>query len=140
MGRTARFISAALLAVTFSGFVSRDIYAQGAEAPPRVLVIHSYGTDFQWTRDMDAAIRATLQADPFDYAAVFSEYLDAKYHTSDEYFAARAEMLAVKYAGWSFDAIIVTDNLALEFVKRYRDGLFGPIPTVSPASTTICRR
>jgi ABC-type uncharacterized transport system substrate-binding protein len=79
---------------------------------------------------MDAAIRATLQADPFDYAAVFSEYLDAKYHTSDEYFAARAEMLAVKYAGWSFDAIIVTDNLALEFVKRYRDGLFGPIPTV----------
>jgi two-component sensor histidine kinase len=130
MGRTARFISAALLAVTFSGFVSRDIYAQGAEAPPRVLVIHSYGTDFQWTRDMDAAIRATLQADPFDYAAVFSEYLDAKYHTSDEYFAARAEMLAVKYAGWSFDAIIVTDNLALEFVKRYRDGLFVRFRTV----------
>jgi two-component sensor histidine kinase len=130
MGKSSFLISAAFVALAISTVYPHGAHGRESAAPPRVLVIHSYGTDFQWTRDMDAAIRATLQADPFGYAAVFSEYLDAKYHTSDEYFAARAEMLAVKYAGWSFDVIIVTDNLALEFARVYRDALFGQVPLV----------
>ena len=98
--------------------------------PAQVLVIHSYGTDFQWTRDLDTGIRQVLQADPEDYAAVYSEYLDSKYHTSEEYFAARAAMLQEKYQDWDFDVLIVTDNIGLEFVRQYRDTVFGELPTV----------
>ncbi len=122
------------LCATVSGQESGDrslpLPGDGSASPARVLVIHSYGTDFQWTRDMDAGIREILHADPFDYAAVFSEYLDSKYHTTPSYFAAQAELMAAKYDGWTFDVLVVTDNRALEFVRRYRDRIFGEVPTV----------
>lgn len=121
----------ALIAVWFAMFAAVVYPEHPSEpAPARVLVIHSYGTDYQWTRDLDAGIRSVLQADPNDYATVFSEFLDAKYHSTADYFAAQATFLATKYTGWQFDAIVVTDNLALEFVRQYRDEVFGPVPTV----------
>ncbi len=98
--------------------------------PKRVLVVHSYGTDFQWTRELDEGIRSVLYSDPANYRIVFTEYLHAKHHNSEEYFAETAGLFAEKYAGWHFDVIIVSDDLGFAFMQRYRDAVFGPVPTV----------
>jgi two-component sensor histidine kinase len=104
--------------------------ATGFTPLQRVLVIHSYGPDYQWTRDLDKGIRDTVRAGREETVAVHSEFLDTKYHSSPEYFAATAEFLSDKYAAWNFDVLVVTDNLALEFIRTYRDAVFGPVPTI----------
>ena len=59
-------------------------YFPSIRGPERVLVVHSYGTDFQWTRELDEGIRSVLHSDPADYRIVFTEYLHAKPHNSAE--------------------------------------------------------
>ncbi len=96
----------------------------------RALILHSYSTDFQWTRDLDAGIRDVLQGDPHAYSAVFTEHLSAKTHSDEDYLARVADHLSAKYRDQRFDVIVVTDNLALQFLRRYRDEIFGSVPTV----------
>ncbi len=117
--------------LTIFGAVTPSVHAQQSGRPAhRVLVIHSYSTDFQWTRDLDNAVRETFAARDDGFTSVRSEFLDMKQHNSEDYFFALAQFLAAKHAGRTFDLLIVTDNLALEFLRRYRDAIFGPVPTV----------
>ena len=96
----------------------------------KVLVLHSYNTDYQWTRDVDAGIRSAL-AEGNDGAIIgYTEYLDVRHFRSPEYLAMRASGLASKYAEIDFDGIIVSDDMAFEFMREYRDGLFGSVPLV----------
>lgn len=101
-----------------------------AQSENRVLVLHSYGLDFKWTVDLDAAIRDVLERDPESTATVHSEALDAKYHNSPAYMDDLASFLEQKYRAWSFDVIIASDNFALEFVKYARERLWPSVPLV----------
>lgn len=96
----------------------------------RVLVIHSYGMEYKWTMDIDRAIREVLEAEINGQLTVHSETLDGKYFTEEAYMAEAAGFLEAKYAGWSFGAVIVTDNFALEFLRRYRETLWPDTPVV----------
>ncbi len=108
------------------------VSAEDAESTPlqSVLVIHSYGTDYQWTRDLDTGLRNTIRAGREERVIVHSEFLDSKYHASPEYFASTARYYSEKFDAWKPDMLVVTDNLALDFARTYRDAIFGPIPTV----------
>ncbi len=59
-----------------------------------------------------------------------SEFLGTKHHNSPDYFYTVARFLSAKHAGRQFDVIIVTDNLALEFLRSFRNSVFGAVPTV----------
>jgi two-component sensor histidine kinase len=120
------FLLLTLLVITGPGVV----FSQYDAPLSRVLVLHSYGTDFQWTRDLDAGVRDVLQQHPEEYVVVASEFLNGKDHSDQEYLESLARHLAVKYEGREFDVLIVTDNLALSFVQEYRDEIFGTVPTV----------
>lgn len=126
-GRHRFIICLLLLSITTAG-LSRQ--AAGAAETDRVLMLHSYGLDFRWTVDIDAAVRDVLERDPDGTVIVHSETLDAKYFTSTAYTAEAADFLRRKYEGWSFDAIIVSDNFALEFARRHRDRLWPDTPLV----------
>lgn len=117
---------AALLSIALAGVT----FGQYDTPSSRVLVLHSYNTDFQWTRDLDAGIRDVLQRDPSGYAVVSSEYLDGKFHSDQAHLDSFARHLSDKYREQQFDVLIITDNLALDFVREYRDELFGEVPTV----------
>lgn len=101
-----------------------------AQSGRRVLVLHSYGLDFKWTLDLDAAIREVLEHGPESTTTVHSEVLDAKYHSSFAYMDDLASFLEQKYLTWSFDVIIATDNFALEFVRNARERLWPSVPLV----------
>ncbi|MFO7781140.1 MAG: ABC transporter substrate binding protein [Spirochaetia bacterium] len=115
------------LAAAFTLLAASDTYAQSEN---RVLVLHSYGLDFKWTLDLDAAIREVLEHDPESTTTVHSEVLDAKYHGNSAYMEDLASFLERKYRTWSFDVIIATDNYALDFVKYARERLWPSVPLV----------
>jgi two-component sensor histidine kinase len=115
------------LAAALALLAADDSYAQNES---RVLVLHSYGLDFKWTLDVDAAIREVLEHDPESTTTVHSEVLDAKYHSSSAYMDELASFMEEKYRTWSFDVIIVSDNFALEFVKYARERLWPSVPLV----------
>lgn len=96
----------------------------------RILVLHSYNTDFQWTRDIDSGIRDGLLHLPDRRVQLRYEYLDTKHESSAEHLELIAEELQAKYRDTSMDGIIAVDNHALQFLKERRDVLFGPVPTV----------
>lgn len=102
----------------------------GGVRSPRVLIVHSYSTDFLWTRDFDNAIRESVLSATENTAIIESEFLGMKRHNSPMYFDAAARFFAAKYAGIEFDLIFVTDNLGLSFMRKYRDSVFGPVATV----------
>lgn len=102
----------------------------GAQERRCVLALHSFGMSFRWTLELDAAIREVLEHDGDGTVSVYSEMLDARYHTGDRYLAEVASFLERKYDGWSFDCITVSNSFALEFVRRYREVLWPGVPVV----------
>jgi HD-GYP domain-containing protein (c-di-GMP phosphodiesterase class II) len=89
----------------------------------RVLVLHSYGPDFSWTRDQHAGILSVLES-PQVQANYRVDYMDAKHQESPEYLATLLELFRKKYVGQHFDGVILTDNNALAFAAKHRAELF----------------
>ncbi|MFP4209864.1 MAG: sensor histidine kinase [Alkalispirochaeta sp.] len=94
------------------------------------MILHSYSTDFRWTRDLDSMIREGFLRYREGTTVIESEFLGTKHHNSPDYFYTVARFLSAKHAGRQFDVIIVTDNLALEFLRSFRNSVFGAVPTV----------
>ncbi len=83
---------------------------------PRVLIVHSYATDFSWVRDINTGINRVLKGKP---ALVRWYYLDTKRNPDPEYkiragAAARKEVLK-----WKPDIIISIDDNAQDMVAKY---------------------
>lgn len=99
-------------------------------APRTVLAIHSYASDYSWTRAQNDGILATFAALPCP-PQVRIEYLDSKHLEAETYFAELAQILASKYRGVRIDGAIATDNAALAFVQAYGGAIAGGAPTVA---------
>jgi len=58
------------------------------------------------------------------------EYMDAKHLVDPTHFDNLRRLYAHKYRSIGLNAIVVTDNDAFDFVRRYRDELFPGVPVV----------
>ena len=61
---------------------------------------------------------------------LFIDYMDTKRYSGDDYFEALRGIYALKYQYVHFDAIISTDDHALDFLLKYRDDLFPDVPVL----------
>jgi len=93
---------------------------------PKVLLLHSYHQGYLWTDEITRGVREVLG----NAVEIDVEFMDFKRHFSEEYLISFKEMLAFKYRDIHYDVIISTDNIAFDFLKKYRDELFGPVPVV----------
>jgi PAS domain S-box-containing protein len=104
--------------------------AQG-EAPEfadkRVLLLHSYHPRFTHTREMNHAIERYLEPTGVD---LYIEYLDTKRHFSGAQMNRLAGALALRYEAVPMDAIIATDDNAVDFIFHRRDALFPEVPVI----------
>lgn len=102
-----------------------------AEAPEfadkRVLLLHSYHPRFIHTREMNRAIERYLEPTGVD---LYIEYLDTKRHFSPDQMDRLAQALALRYETIPMDAIIVTDDNAVDFIFNRRDALFPGVPVI----------
>ncbi|MTI85713.1 MAG: hypothetical protein FH756_17915 [Firmicutes bacterium] len=83
---------------------------------PRVLVLHSYATDFSWVTDINEGIERIMEKKPY---SIRYHYMDTKRHPDAE-FKEKAGMTARKMVeGWKPNVIIAVDDNASEYVAKH---------------------
>ncbi len=119
---TAAFLMQVSSAVTCT-------HAQGSTKPLRVLLINSYHYGYSWSDDELLGIKETLNAAQLNID-IFTEYLDCKHFPEPEHLEFMRTALAHKFKNSAPSIIIVADDPALDFMVKFRDRLFGPVPVV----------
>ena len=98
------------------------------ETKKHVLVLNSYHEGYLWTDRIMQGVKSTFN----DYCNVrlYINYMDTKVYADSLYFSKYAELLDLKYVNISFDAVLATDDHALDFMLQYQDSLFPDVPVV----------
>ena len=91
-----------------------------------ILVIHSYHQGLEWTDSISSGILSVLNNQP-DIRLYF-EYLDTKRNTSQLYYENLVELYRSRSSKIKYDAVIVVDNAAYDFMLKYRDEFFPGVP------------
>lgn len=112
-----------LIAIT--GTVSADTGAERRE----VLYINSYSKGLEWSDSVTQALEDRMRTSG-NGVNLHIEYMDEKRYQDPAYESMLADLYRYKYANRSFDVIIVSDDNAFSFVKRYRQDLFLDTPVV----------
>ncbi|MFH0233782.1 EAL domain-containing protein [Vibrio diabolicus] len=89
--------------------------AFAAASDPKVLVVHSYHQGFFWTDSIQRGIEQQLGDRSLDMRVL---YLDSKRNQSEQFFAQLESLYRTKLSKERFDAILVSDNNALELMQR----------------------
>ncbi len=95
----------------------------------KVLVLHSYHQGFDWTDSIQQALARSLAVTDPD-VELYVEYMNSKRQPAEAVSERLAELYRQAYARVRFDAIVASDNNALDFLLRYRDTLFPGVPVV----------
>ena len=95
----------------------------------KVLVLNSYHKGYYWSDRILEAIEAEFKKSGID-AVLVVEYMDMKYNDPGDVYSTLYELYKLKFADVKFEAIISSDNMALEFLLQYRDKLLKDVPIV----------
>jgi ABC-type uncharacterized transport system substrate-binding protein len=83
---------------------------------PRILILHSYATDFAWVKDINIGINRVLEGKPYQ---IQYYYMDTKRHPELE-FKTRAGKIARRIISeWEPNVIIAVDDDAQLFAAKY---------------------
>ncbi len=94
----------------------------------QVLVLNSYHQGYHWTDRIMGEISEVLgERDDTELQVV---YMDTKHFSDPFYLDLLYSEYAYKYAHTRFDAILSTDDHALDFLLKYGDRLFPDTPVV----------
>jgi len=92
-------------------------------------VLHSYHQGLQWTDNVNSGIKKVMDSLGSEFELDY-EYLDTKRNPSLEYRNKIIELYDLKLQKQNYDAIIVSDNNALSFVKDHRKKYFQNTPII----------
>jgi PAS domain S-box/diguanylate cyclase (GGDEF) domain len=118
------------LIITFAlcFILNAKIYVS-ADSPKKVLVLDSYSEDFKWTGNISKGINSVLDNDS-EKVDLSYVYMDMKKIKDKSYVNALYNLHKIKYNNVKFDAIICSDNDALDYLVNYGDTLFPNTPVV----------
>jgi len=126
-----KFVSFSFVLSLFACLPSISVASAEAriDGKKNVLILNSYHERFKWTDDVTRGAISAL-APVSGETRIFIEYLNTKWVKDDLYFQELRQILKHKYARTRFDLIISSDNDAFDFLRKYRDEVFGRIPVV----------
>jgi signal transduction histidine kinase/ActR/RegA family two-component response regulator len=108
-------------------FVLSDLCSGKVPEPAkRVLVLNSYHETYLWTDRIMAGVKSVFE--PQTDVELYIDYMDTKRSTDETHFQILHDLYAHKYNRIQFDAILSTDDHALNFLLKYRDALFSGVP------------
>lgn len=107
--------------------ITAKSHAKGNEMK-HVLVLNSYNCGYVWSDGISDGIKSELGKD--GNIEMYFEYMDVKRISNDEYFQMLYNLYKYKYKNKTIDAIIISDNDAFNFIKKYKDSLFPNVPVV----------
>lgn len=102
-----------------------NLYDQSAK---QILVINSYHVDMPWVHIQEEGIKGVLGLYP--QVSLYFDYMDTKRNLGKGYLEELYKLYTYKYANKKFDAVIVTDDVAYQFVLQYQKQLFPGTPIV----------
>lgn len=94
-----------------------------------VLYINSYHHGYQWSDSILEGVRSVLDSSEFKIDLQV-EYMDAKRFNYDDVTQMLLRLYREKYRDERFDAVMVSDNDAFQFVSEHRDTLFPRAPLI----------
>jgi sigma-B regulation protein RsbU (phosphoserine phosphatase) len=109
--------------------VSADEQAAGGSAPQKILVLHSYHEGHVWTQSLNEGIESYFDNSGMD-VDLFIEYMDTARISEPGYSRKMYELYRVKYADIRFDAVIVADDGAYQFMQLRHKDLFPMSPCI----------
>ncbi|WP_310830663.1 ABC transporter substrate binding protein [Paenibacillus pedocola] len=119
-----------LLFLMLYGFLYQPASASAEELPPKnVLVLHSYHKGFAWTDDQGAGIEERLKS-AAEQPVIYSEYMDWKRYPGNDNLKQFYQTIKLKYQSMHIDAIITTDDAALNFAIKYRQEILDNAPVI----------
>jgi len=99
----------------------------------RVFLLHSFQREYLWTENVTKGIDEVFSGSDLrvETYTAFMEMKRVPY--SEHYFNQLKELYRERYKNVRFDAILASDNDALDFLRKYRDELFPGVPVVFSA-------
>ena len=95
----------------------------------RILILHSYFKGYKWTDDEHRGITSILEP-AVGAENIYVEYLDTKRFYWDSYLVQLSSVYQQKYGPYRPDLVIVTDNNAFDFMRRFGETIFPGVPVV----------
>jgi ABC-type uncharacterized transport system substrate-binding protein len=86
---------------------------------PRVLVVHSYHRDYEWTASLTRGLRQVLPAREIDLQLF---HMDTKRHPDESWAADKRAAALLAVNEWDPDVVIATDDNAQQWFARYLVG------------------
>lgn len=119
-----------LIAAGLAGQSALAKDAQGLTYPgKRILILHSYFKGYKWTEDEHQGITSVLEP-AVGAENIYVEYLDTKRFYWDSYLVQLSSVYQQKYGPYRPDLVMVADNNAFDFMRRFGDRLFPEVPVV----------
>ncbi|THB72699.1 MAG: hypothetical protein D6B25_16330, partial [Desulfobulbaceae bacterium] len=94
----------------------------------KLLILHSYRPTYQWTENINKGIIQTLNSSERDIS-IKIEYMDIV-NNDASHFNHLFSLYEHKYKSSKFDAIICSDNYALNFLIQNQNRLFKDVPII----------
>jgi signal transduction histidine kinase/ActR/RegA family two-component response regulator len=111
--------------ILFLSLVSQ-MSATSPESVKRVLVLNSYHETYHWTDRIMAGVKSVFE--PQVDVELYIDYMDTKRSSDRVHFKLLRDLYTHKYAQIKFDAIVSSDDNALNFLLEHRDALFPGVP------------
>lgn len=121
------FIIIPLLITDISTTASAAVTNPGNRA--EILVLHSYSPDYSWTQTEQAGIDSVFKPFQSDYK-IRIEYMDTNHNPAIFKGPLLQKLYKDKFSNSRFQAIIATDNAALDFLRINRSRLFPDTPVI----------
>ncbi|ATB69750.1 sensor kinase of two-component regulatory system [Sulfurospirillum diekertiae] len=93
-----------------------------------ILLIHSYNKGLKWSDGISRGIEDIMLKHP--QYELTTEYMDSKKIESENYFDELLDLYRKKFRNRQYNAIIVADNYAYDFVLKYHHELFPNTPVI----------
>ena len=101
----------------------------GKSKNTHILLLNSYHQGMPWFQNIKKGIRDVLRPQESNIV-IHIEDMDTKRFNSQSYLENLKKVYKLKYNDFHFDLILSTDNNAFEFLKKYKQELFGKTPVI----------
>ena len=98
-----------------------------AKEKKQILLLNSYHESMPWVENIKKGVFSVLNPTEQEYE-FFIENMDTKRYSDAKYYKTLSKLYKTKYKNINFDLILSSDNNALDFLKKYRDTIFGDVP------------
>ncbi|MEA3290630.1 MAG: ABC transporter substrate binding protein [Campylobacterota bacterium] len=92
-----------------------------------ILLLNSYHQGMTWVDNLTKGVHDILNIEKNNYI-IHIENMDTKRHNTKEYYKSVAHLYKNKYKNIKLDLILSSDNNAFDFLRKYRNDIFGDVP------------